>query len=57
MAVGLGSPYAYALAIGGVEGIIHVLRNLPAEADLLRDVGGYCKLAGPRPDALMCILP
>src|ERR1700721_509607 len=33
-AVGVGRPYAYGLALGGADGIVHVLRSLLAEADL-----------------------
>ena len=40
-AVGIGRPYAYGLALGGVEGIVHVLRCLLAEADLYMAVDGY----------------
>jgi lactate 2-monooxygenase len=55
-AVGIGRPYAYGLALGGVEGIIHVLRCLLAEADLLMAIDGYRTLADLRtPDALRSI--
>jgi lactate 2-monooxygenase len=40
-AVGIGRPYAYALAIGGVDGVVHVLRSMLAEADLIMAVDGY----------------
>ncbi|WP_067536868.1 lactate 2-monooxygenase [Nocardia crassostreae] len=40
-AVGIGRPYAYGLALGGTDGIVHVLRSLLAEADLLMAVDGY----------------
>jgi len=40
-AVGIGRPYAYGLALGGVDGIVHVLRSILAEADLLMAVDGY----------------
>jgi lactate 2-monooxygenase len=52
-AVGVGRPYAYGLALDGVDGIVHVLRCLLAEADLLMAVDGYPTLADLRPDALM----
>lgn len=44
-AVGIGRPYAYALAVGGVDAVVHVLRSLLAEADLIMAVDGYttCK--------------
>jgi isopentenyl diphosphate isomerase/L-lactate dehydrogenase-like FMN-dependent dehydrogenase len=44
-AVGIGRPYAYGLALGGVGGIVHVLRCLLAEMDLLMAVDGYPSLA------------
>ena len=40
-AVGIGRPYAYGLALGGTDGIVHVLRTLLAEADLIMAVDGY----------------
>jgi lactate 2-monooxygenase len=40
-AVGVGRPYAYGLALGGVDGIVHVLRSILAEADLIMAVDGY----------------
>ena len=43
-AVGVGRPYAWGLAIGGVDGIVHVLRSLLAEADLIIAVDGYRSL-------------
>jgi lactate 2-monooxygenase len=52
-AVGIGRPYAYGLALGGTEGIVHVLRSLLAEADLLMAVDGYPTIADLTPDALM----
>jgi isopentenyl diphosphate isomerase/L-lactate dehydrogenase-like FMN-dependent dehydrogenase len=51
-AVGVGRPYAYGLAAGGTDGIVHVLRALLAEADLIMAVDGYPKLADLTPDAL-----
>jgi len=44
-AVGVGRPYAYGLALGGEDGIVHVLRCLFAEADLLMAVDGYPRLS------------
>ena len=52
MAVGIGRPYAYGLALGGVEGIVHVLRSILAEADLLMAVDGYPTLAALEPSAM-----
>lgn len=40
-ALGIGRPYAYGLALAGVAGVIHVLRSLLAEADLIMAVDGY----------------
>jgi lactate 2-monooxygenase len=40
-AVAIGRPYAYGLAVGGVNGIVHVLRCLLAEADLTMAIDGY----------------
>ena len=51
-AVGIGRPYAYGLALGGVDGIVHVLRSILAEADLIMAVDGYPRLADLTPDAL-----
>jgi lactate 2-monooxygenase len=51
-AVGVGRPYAYGLALGGTEGIVHVLRSLLAEADLIMAVDGYPTLADLTPQAL-----
>jgi lactate 2-monooxygenase len=52
-AVGIGRPYAYGLALGGEDGIVHVLRWLLAEADLLMAVDGYPSIADLTPDALL----
>jgi lactate 2-monooxygenase len=51
-AVGVGRPYAYGLALGGTDGIVHVLRSLLAEADLLMAVDGYPTRADLKPEAL-----
>ncbi|MDE3722792.1 alpha-hydroxy-acid oxidizing protein [Nocardiopsis sp. N85] len=51
-AVAVGRPYAYGLAVGGTAGLVHVLRSLLAEADLLMAVNGYPSLADLTPDAL-----
>jgi lactate 2-monooxygenase len=51
-AVAVGRPYAYGLALGGEDGIVHVLRSLLAEADLLMAVDGYPTIADLTPDAL-----
>lgn len=51
-AVGVGRPYAYGLALGGTPGIVHVLRSLLAEADLIMAVDGYPTLADLTREAL-----
>jgi isopentenyl diphosphate isomerase/L-lactate dehydrogenase-like FMN-dependent dehydrogenase len=51
-AVGVGRPYAYGLAAGGEDGVVHVLRSLLAETDLLMAVDGYKSIADLTPDAL-----
>jgi lactate 2-monooxygenase len=51
-AVGVGRPYAYGLALDGVDGIVHVLRTLLAEADLTMAVDGYPTLKDLTPDTL-----
>ncbi|AMO60974.1 FMN-dependent alpha-hydroxy acid dehydrogenase [Mycolicibacterium phlei] len=51
-AVGIGRPYPYGLALGGVDGVVHVLRTLLAEADLTMAVDGYPTLADLTPDTL-----
>ncbi len=51
-AVGIGRPYAYGLAIGGTDGVVHVLRSMLAEADLIMAVDGYPTLADLTPDSL-----
>ncbi|WP_406435789.1 alpha-hydroxy-acid oxidizing protein [Streptomyces sp. NBC_00631] len=51
-AVGVGRPYAYGLAHGGEPGLVHVLRALLAEADLIMAVDGYPALADLTPETL-----
>jgi len=51
-AVAVGRPYAYGLALGGDDGIVHVLRSLLAEADLLMAIDGYPAIADLGRDAL-----
>ncbi len=51
-AVGIGRPYAYGLALGGVDGVVHVLRTMLAEADLIMAVDGYPTLKDLTPDTL-----
>ncbi|MGW4122791.1 lactate 2-monooxygenase [Nocardia sp. NPDC004711] len=54
-AVGIGRPYAYGLTLGGADGIVHVLRTLLAEADLIMAVDGYPALKDLTPDALRAV--
>ncbi|MFD8722287.1 lactate 2-monooxygenase [Streptomyces sp. NPDC059629] len=51
-AVGVGRPYAYGLAYGGEAGLVHILRALLAEADLIMAVDGYPRLADLTPKTL-----
>ncbi|MGV2289921.1 alpha-hydroxy-acid oxidizing protein [Trinickia sp. YCB016] len=46
--VGVGRPYAYGLALGGTAGIVHVVRSILAEADLLMAVDGFPDIAALR---------
>jgi lactate 2-monooxygenase len=52
-AVGVGRPYVWGLALDGTDGVVHVLRCLLAEADLLMAIDGYPTLADLRSTALM----
>jgi lactate 2-monooxygenase len=54
-AVGIGRPYAYGMALAGTDGVVHVLRSLLAEADLIMGVDGYRSLADLTPDALRLV--
>lgn len=51
-AVGIGRPYTYGLAYGGEEGLVHVLRSLLAEVDLIMAVDGSPTLADLTPETL-----
>lgn len=53
-AVLLGRPYAYGLALGGQDGVRHVLRCILAELDLTLALAGYTDLVSLRdaPDAV-----
>ncbi|MFC0598446.1 alpha-hydroxy-acid oxidizing protein [Streptomyces palmae] len=51
-AVAVGRPYVHGLALGGTDGVVHVLRSLLAEADLIMAVDGYPSLADLTPEAL-----
>lgn len=54
-AVGIGRPYAYGCALGGTDGIVHVLRALLAEADLIMAVDGYPSLKDLVPEVLQAV--
>jgi isopentenyl diphosphate isomerase/L-lactate dehydrogenase-like FMN-dependent dehydrogenase len=47
-AVGVGRPYAYALAVGGTDGVVHQLKAILAELDLLMAIDGYPTIAALR---------
>jgi lactate 2-monooxygenase len=51
-AVGIGRPYVYGLALGGADGVTHVLRSILAEADLIMAVDGYPSLSDLTPESL-----
>jgi lactate 2-monooxygenase len=51
-AVGIGRPYAYGAALAGTDGIVHVLRSLLAESDLIMAIDGYPSRADLTPEAL-----
>lgn len=50
--IGIGRPYAYGLALDGADGIVHVLKCILAEADLLMAVDGYPMLADLTPSTV-----
>lgn len=56
-AVGLGRPYAYALALGGEDGVVHQTRSVLAETDLIMAVDGYPTLADLREEGAIRRLP
>ncbi|MTE18806.1 alpha-hydroxy-acid oxidizing protein [Streptomyces sp. TRM43335] len=51
-AVLVGRPYAYGLALGGEDGVRHVLRGLLADLDLTLGLSGHRSPAEPSPDSL-----
>jgi isopentenyl diphosphate isomerase/L-lactate dehydrogenase-like FMN-dependent dehydrogenase len=51
-AVGIGRPYAWGLALGGEDGVVHVLRTILAEADLIMAVDGHPTRADLTRDSL-----
>jgi len=54
-AVGIGRPYAWGLALGGEDGVVHVLRSILAEADLIMAVDGYPTRADLTRDSLRMV--
>jgi lactate 2-monooxygenase len=44
-AVAVGRPYAYALAVGGADGVVAQLESILAELDLLMAIDGYPTIA------------
>ncbi len=51
-AVGIGRPYVWGMALEGADGVVHVLRSILAEADLIMAVDGYRTLADLTPESL-----
>jgi lactate 2-monooxygenase len=51
-AVLLGRPYAYGLALGGEQGVRHVLRCLLAETELTLRLSGHADVASPSLESL-----
>ena len=49
-AVGVGRPYAYALAVGGTDAVVSQLRAVLAELDLTMAIDGYRSVADLRGD-------
>lgn len=56
-AVGIGRPYAYALAVGGTDGVVSQLRSLLAELDLLMAIDGFPAIADLRAAGAQHLLP
>ena len=54
-AVGIGRPYAWGLALAGDDGVVHVLRTILAEADLIMAVDGYPTRADLTRDSLRMV--
>jgi len=52
VAVGLGRPYVYGLALAGEEGVREVIRNVVAELDLTLGLVGCPSVAAVDPDVL-----
>jgi lactate 2-monooxygenase len=54
-AVGVGRPYAYALAVGGTDGVVSQLRAILAELDLLMAIDGFRTIADLRAAGAKCV--
>jgi isopentenyl diphosphate isomerase/L-lactate dehydrogenase-like FMN-dependent dehydrogenase len=52
-AVLVARPYVYGLALGGEQGVRHVLRCLVTELDITLGLSGYADVAEPGVDALV----
>ena len=52
-AVLLGRPYVWGLAVGGEQGVRHVLQNLIADIDLTLGLSGYSSLSQLKGDAVI----
>ena len=52
-AVVVGRPYVWGLAVGGQDGVRHVMRGLLAELDLTLALAGYTSFDDVGPDALV----
>jgi isopentenyl diphosphate isomerase/L-lactate dehydrogenase-like FMN-dependent dehydrogenase len=51
-AVLVGRPWVYGLALGGYDGVRHVLRSLLADVDLALGLSGHSSFADLGPDIL-----
>jgi isopentenyl diphosphate isomerase/L-lactate dehydrogenase-like FMN-dependent dehydrogenase len=51
-AVLLGRPYVWGLALGGAEGVRHVVRSFLADLDLTVALAGYTRVTDIGPEAL-----
>ena len=53
VAVLLARPYVYGLAVGGEEGVRHVLRTFLADLDLQLGLSGHASVEELSPDSLV----
>lgn len=54
-AILLGRPYAYGLALGGEDGVRHVIRALRSDFEITMRLAGFASLADLGPDALASV--